>query len=376
MSILIPYNQLSEEQKGVIRRISRETGNLFVEGPPGSGKTLISLYTISDMVKETNVRPLLMMYNHSLFGFLSSALSSLGIRDNLTIVTKDAFFWQMAKSKGIYPPDQNARYVEKYTYILQNLSEISVEKEHAITIVDEVQDLMPEEWEIIKKMSHRILTLGDFDQGLYKTNLSRDGVKAFGVFEALSKIFRFHKNIAKLAKIFSSSKDDLESKVSIDSQTQPQIIDVKKSLEFEKIAEVLTEIKTYRKRIGIICPDNTRLKQLATYLESAKVDHKHYSDNKELRSHDFTSTTPLLLSSFSAKGLEFEHVILFGFDNSNGFVTRLRSTGKLKSLIYVGITRTNSNLYIIRTEDTIKEIMDLTVEIEDSTSTISIDDLF
>ncbi|MDG4945730.1 AAA family ATPase [Weeksellaceae bacterium KMM 9713] len=376
MSILIPYNQLSEEQKGVIRRISRETGNLFVEGPPGSGKTLISLYTISDIVKESNVRPLLMMYNHSLFGFLSSALSSLGIRDNLTIVTKDAFFWEMARSKGIYPPDWNASYGEKYNYILQNLSNASVEKEHAITIVDEVQDLMPEEWEIIKKMSHRILTLGDFDQGLYKTSLARDNVKGYGIFEALSKIFRFHKNIAKLAKVFSNSKDDLESKVSIDSQTQPLLIDVTRNLEFEKIAEILTEIKTYRKRIGIICPDNERLKQLATYLKSKNVDHNHYLDNKELRSHDFTSTTPLLLSSFSAKGLEFEHVILFGFDNSNGFVTRLRTNGKLKSLIYVGITRTNSNLYIIRTEDTIKEIKDLKIENESPVSNISIDDIF
>ena len=376
MSILIPYNQLSEEQKGVIRRISRESGNLFVEGPPGSGKTLISLYTLSDMVKETNVRPLLMMYNHSLFGFLSSALYSLGIRDNLTIETKDAFFWKMAKSRGIYPPNKKAPYQEKYTYILKKLSEASVEKEYTITLVDEVQDLMPEEWEIIKRMSHRILTLGDFDQGLYKTNLSRDSVKGYGIFEALSKIFRFHKNIAKLARTFSTKNEDLEAKVSNDSPTQPKLIDVTKSLEFEKIAEVLNEIKTYRKRIGIICPTNTRLKQLAAYLKSENIDHKHYSENKELRSHDFTSTTPLLLTSFSAKGLEFEHVILFGFDNSNDFVTELRTTGKLKSVIYVGITRTNSNLYIIRTEDTIQEIKDLKVENESPVSNISIDDIF
>src|SRR5690554_5969745 len=116
MSILIPYNRLSEQQKGVIRRVSRESGNLFVEGPPGSGKTLISLYTLRDMVQNSNVRPLVMMYNHSLYGYLSSALNSLGIRDNLTLSTKDKFFWDMADDRNIYPPNQDANYSEKYNY--------------------------------------------------------------------------------------------------------------------------------------------------------------------------------------------------------------------------------------------------------------------
>ena len=52
MAILIPYQQLSEEQKAVIRRVSRTDGNLYVEGPAGSGKTLISLYALKDFVEN------------------------------------------------------------------------------------------------------------------------------------------------------------------------------------------------------------------------------------------------------------------------------------------------------------------------------------
>jgi DNA helicase IV len=376
MSILIPYNQLSPEQQGVIRRISRERGNLFVEGPPGSGKTLISLYTLRDMVKSSNVRPLLMMYNHSLFGYLSSALNELGIRDNLTIVTKDKFFWDLARDYEIKPPDYKAPYQEKYDFLLRELNKRTIHKEHDITIVDEVQDLIPEEWDLIRKMSSRVLTLGDFDQGLYKTKLTRDSVKNYGIFEALSVIFRFHKNIAKLAKIFSRKKDDLVSKVSKDSQTQPKLIDVSLNEEFRKITEILKEIKIYRKRIGIICPDNNRLKELSCYLESNSVDHQYYISNRDLRTHDFTSTTPLLVSSFSSKGLEFEHVILFGFDNSSGIVSKLKKENKLSDVIYVSITRTNSNLYILRTTETVKELKDLRIEDEIKTSEISLDDIF
>lgn len=376
MSILIPYNQLSNEQQGVIRRISRESGNLFVEGPPGSGKTLISLYTLRDMVESSNVRPLLMMYNHSLFGYLSSALNELGIRDNLTIVTKDKFFWDLAKQYDIQPPDYNAPYSEKYDFLLRELNKIIMQKEHGITIVDEVQDLIPEEWDLIKKMSTRVLTLGDFDQGLYKTSLSRDIVKSYGVFEALSVIFRFHKNIAKLAKIFSRKKDDLVSKVATDAQTQPKLIDVNVNEEFRKITEILKEIRVYKKRIGIICPDNSKLKELSDYFQTYNIEHKYYPSNLDLRTHDFTSIIPLLVSSFSSKGLEFEHVILFGFDNSSGIVSSLKAGNKLNDVIYVSITRTNSNLYIVRTPETVKELKELKIENENETTEMSLDDIF
>jgi DNA helicase IV len=374
--MLIPYNQLSEEQKGVIRRISRESGNLFVEGPPGSGKTLISLYTLRDIVQESNVKPLLMMYNHSLFGYLSSALKELGIQDNLTIVTKDKFFWDKAKEFGIKPPDYKAKYDVKYNFLLSGLKNEDIKKEFDVTIVDEIQDLMPEEWELIKRMSKRVLTLGDFNQGVYKTNLTRDNIKSFGIFESLSVIFRFHKNIAKLAKLFSRNNEDLEAKVSKDSQTQPKVIDVTKAAEYSKIAEILKEIKIYRKRIGVISPDNEKLKALAEFLTNSNIDYKYYTTNTDLRTHDFNSTTPLLISSFSAKGLEFEHVVLFGFDNDSVVVSRLKNENKLKDVVYVSITRTNSNLYIVRTPDTVEELKDLVVEAETENVEISIDDIF
>jgi DNA helicase IV len=374
--MLIPYNQLSEEQKGVIRRISRESGNLFVEGPPGSGKTLISLYTLRDIVQESNVKPLLMMYNHSLFGYLSSALKELGIQDNLTIVTKDKFFWDKAKEFGIKPPDYKAKYDVKYNFLLSGLKNEDIKKEFDVTIVDEIQDLMPEEWELIKRMSKRVLTLGDFNQGVYKTNLTRDNIKSFGIFESLSVIFRFHKNIAKLAKLFSRNNEDLEAKVSKDSQTQPKVIDVTKAAEYSKIAEILKEIKIYRKRIGVISPDNEKLKALAEFLTNSNIDYEYYTTNTDLRTHDFNSTTPLLISSFSAKGLEFEHVVLFGFDNDSVVVSRLKNENKLKDVVYVSITRTNSNLYIVRTPDTVEELKDLVVEAETENVEISIDDIF
>ena len=102
MSILIPYTRLSNEQKQIIERFSNVETNLFVSGPAGSGKTLISLYILNNIIENKTERPLLLMYNHSLYGFLSTSLKELGIGENVTIATKDKLFWDIAREKKIW----------------------------------------------------------------------------------------------------------------------------------------------------------------------------------------------------------------------------------------------------------------------------------
>lgn len=374
MSILIPYNQLSEDQKDIIKRVSTSNDNLFVEGPPGAGKTLISLYVLRDIATKQNIRPLLMMYNHSLYGFLITSLKELNISDNVTIATKDKFFWDMARKNGIRP-DSNLDYDEKYDYILSNLQKLDIKKEHDITLIDEVQDLMPEEWELIKQMSHKVLSLGDFDQGIYNTKIDKESIKRHGVYERLISIFRFHKHIAKLANFFSKNGDDLERKVKSESSKQPQLIDTQYSNEFNDMTDIIKELRRENKHIGVICPDIKRLNSFSSHLRGQKVEHSYYPNNKDLRDHDFTSTDPLLITSFSAKGLEFEKVILFGFDSTSWSVKKAREEDRLKSTIFVGITRTKSDLYIIRNEKTIPEIKNLQVEIA-KVPQLNLDDIF
>lgn len=352
---LIPYNQLSEEQKDIIKKISREQQNLFVEGPPGSGKTLISLYTLRDIVEEGTIRPLLLMYNHSLYGYLKTAMQELELSDNITIATKDKFFWDLAYQHNIERKN-GASYEEKYNHLLSKLLECNLEQYYDVTVVDEVQDLNPKEWHLIKKLSKRITSLGDFNQGIYETKLTKDEIIGGGLMQALTKIFRFHKNIAKLAGLFSKTDDALEAKVDTQSQTKPQIIQVDRDKEYEKIKEILVSLQNMRQRVGVICPDRDILKSFASYLSDNDLNFNYYERNRDLRDHDFNNTDPLLITSYSAKGLEFEHVILFGFNNGSSMVTKLRNENRLNDVLYVSITRTNKNLYIIKTPHTIKEI--------------------
>lgn len=375
--MLIPFNQLSEQQKTVIKNIAhKEKGNIFVEGPPGSGKTLISLHTLRDIVSDTNIKPLLLIYNLSLFGYLNNAIKDIGIADNITIATKNKYFWELANQMKIFVPAE-FNMDNKYVFLLKKLAEIKLTVSFDVVLIDEVQDFSELEWTVIKKIAKRIITLGDFDQAINDSGLSYDSMKKHGVYAKLDTIYRFHKKIAKVAQVFSKKKENLVDMTIKDSTTYPITYDVTSGEELDKIVEIINGVRQNKKTIGIITPDKKKLILLSNYLKSKQVIHFYYPENKDLRTHDFNDISPLLITSSSAKGLEFENVILFGFDTDSSAVFQLRRNNRLNDVIYVSITRTNTNLFIVRTPNSIQEILDIKVDIEETQANQpSIDDLF
>lgn len=377
MAILIPYQQLSEEQKAVIRRVSRTDGNLFVEGPAGSGKTLISLYALKDFVENESGNLLFLIYNHSLYGYLKTALNELDIINGARIATKDKFFWDLAKTKGFSPP-RDLDYQDQYNMIMNFLLSKDLAKQYDIIVVDEVQDISGNEFEIIKKLGNKIIALGDFNQGIYKTDMCRTKMMTLGDFENLSTVFRYHIEIAKLANNFTDR--DLPSMVRDGNGVKPKIVDVTEEQVFPEIAEILRNLVLRRKRVGVISPDKDKLKALQAYLKNNNVESIYYEENRDFREHDFSTTVPLLLSSFSAKGLEFENVIVFGFNKYNWQIEKLMAENLLKEIIFVSITRCNSDLFIVRTPNEVDQIKNLAVEqgVETTDDDLSnlFDDLF
>jgi len=371
---LIPYNKLTNAQKGIIRRVSRESKNLFIEGPPGSGKTLISLYTIKDMVESKVSSPLVMIYNHSLYGYLQSSFKELGLIDNITIATKDKFFWDLARQNGVNIPKDITDYKKKYDALLTGLLAVNLSKKWDIAIVDEVQDMQKKEWILVTKLAGKITSMGDFNQGIYESDLVKNDITAISQFEQLFDIFRFHKNIAKIAEFFTKKKDGLEIKVKKIEQKQVKLVDVNNFYEeINEIVNIISSVKGQRNRLGIISPNKTKLKELHSTLQSKSIKSTFFLKNTDFRDYDFTSNDPLLITSYSAKGLEFENVIVFGFDNS--VTDYLEET--LDELIYVSLTRSNSGLYIVRTPETVQKIKDLTVEEDQAAEGLeSFDDIF
>lgn len=311
-----------------------------------------------------------------MFGYLNNAIKDIGIADNITIATKNKYFWELANQMKIFVPAE-FNMDNKYVFLLKKLAEIKLTVSFDVVLIDEVQDFSELEWTVIKKIAKRIITLGDFDQAINDSGLSYDSMKKHGVYAKLDTIYRFHKKIAKVAQVFSKKKENLVDMTIKDSTTYPITYDVTSGEELDKIVEIINGVRQNKKTIGIITPDKKKLILLSNYLKSKQVIHFYYPENKDLRTHDFNDISPLLITSSSAKGLEFENVILFGFDTDSSAVFQLRRNNRLNDVIYVSITRTNTNLFIVRTPNSIQEILDIKVDIEETQANQpSIDDLF
>ena len=365
MSLLKPLAQLPEEQREFINLCKNRKDNIFIEGPPWSGKSLICLYTVQNIVREKSISALFMVSNNAMFGYMSMALQELAISENVKIDTKNKFFWKMA---GDYRISINVdlSYQENYDSILTNLLEEELENKHSLIIVNEVQDYLTKEWEIIKRISDRVICYGDFQQAIYSNKVDKETIINDCVHR---KIDYRHDDLSnnKLIRIreyfFIDDEDENIQTKEANSLMQPlatdikyKVVDVKYEEELIAVGEIMKTLEEKNSRTAVISPNNKRLAELSDYLQSHDIQHKHYEINQDYKEHDFTSTSPLFISLFNAEGFQFDNVILFGFDNDNYILQMKRKENKLKNILYVGLTRARNTTCIVMTENTVEEL--------------------
>lgn len=357
--LVIPFSDLDQKQRVIVDEAVYKKGSIFVEGPPGSGKTSISLQIIRTLIGEEVVKPLVLIYNNSLLGYLKSSFDQLGITDSVTINTKDKFYWSLKRQYNIQV-DNNADYNTKREQILESLLERDLDLSYSILILDEIQDFSDLEWRFLKSLSNRFILLGDFEQRVYSSDLQKSTLLQTTRHRILDKIFRFGEMIADLVQLFSKDKKDLKSLVVRKNDTIPDLLDCN-SLEEEnrEIASIIKARKNDGGRIAIISINRDRLSELHNYLSKQDIDHLHVENNKDFAKYDFSSNTPVLITSASAKGLEFRTVIVTGFDEGSRAVYGFRAHGGFEENIYVCLSRATKHLYVLRNPNTVKELKDL-----------------
>lgn len=137
MNWLIAENELDLEQREFLDKLLTSSGNLWIQGFPGSGKTILLLYSAQRIRKvNSNAKILFVEFTHSLIKMLKAALHELHF-DDIEVITYYDFVGRV--------------FSEQFDYIL----------------CDEVRDMPRIVLETMVKRSKRVVVAGDVNQSIW-----------------------------------------------------------------------------------------------------------------------------------------------------------------------------------------------------------------
>lgn len=296
--------------------------SMIVAGCAGSGKSVIAMYK-AQQIKDAGGDVILIAYTKSLNRYMQQGKeSSLGERFY--------YHWQW-KDCGMPKAD----------YI----------------IVDEIQDFDKDEIiEFINATRKSFFFFGDTAQSIYKAfgkqTMTIDEISALtGI--TVSKLYnnyRLPKPVARITQHYLGLNEEAdhvreftESLYLSKENTLPLIIEC--ASKEEQINRVISIIKDKQyQNVGILVLDNDMVLEImkAFTQEKFACEFKYnagYNDKRNKDTLNFKTNQPKLMTYHSAKGLQFETVIL-------PFYSGAKTNEDCKAL-YVAMTRTYRNLYII-----------------------------
>lgn len=139
MAWMIREDQLDPDQREFINVETKKTGNIWVKGFAGSGKSVLLIHSLKDIIqKEPNAKIAIVVYTHSLINMFRMGMQELNL-PNIPVMTYIEFC------------DKNA---ENFDYIF----------------CDEVQDLPARVLREMNNRANKVIVAGDSNQSIYDTD--------------------------------------------------------------------------------------------------------------------------------------------------------------------------------------------------------------
>ena len=328
------------------RRAIDSDDDVLVTGVPGSGKTVVSIYRL----KKTG-KGILFTYGKLLGKTIEQKVNDsskkvVTIHKWLFSKTCDHFKDERGKAKNL---EENLND----TNLSQTISYLKSKNIHFDEVlVDEGQDLLPNCYKLFKEISSHISIGADEAQQVTNKNKSsnENDIKAtlphLKEYE-LDKIYRSAYEVYNFARQFVSfnaranSSNILERlKAKNSGADKPLIYIVNQQ---QKIYTIMREIinNNPNSNIGILCEDIFSVDNCAANLQNSYEFSCYHSkldkeEQKDLLKNDLKNI--IITTLKSAKGIEFDIVIIHGIQNAR--------TNNAEEY-FVGVTRAKSEVHMI-----------------------------
>lgn len=340
------FNELSAEQDDILDLPL--DSSVIVTGPPGTGKTIIAIWR-AYMLHKTGRSTLLLMFGKLLSGYTRAAVNQSGI-DGIVSTYHSWFPAFFREAYGQAPPK-----IDQWRYDWQKCKEILISnppppkmKRHII--VDEGQDMPPDFYLVLRLISDSMTILADENQRITTDQSTiRDIKVATGIREVrnLTVNFRNTRQIAEVsAHFFTGLPTGRPALPPLERAGERPALSAFKNLN-DSINRIVTYERNFRDRtIGVLVPYAAQVKSFHNRLsgKTANPVQVYLSGYgaKKLPAVDFADPGVKVVSWASAKGLEFDSVILPELQAYRGDA----GLDQFKMQMYVLTSRARQDLFL------------------------------
>ncbi len=350
MPWMIREDKLDDDQKDFINIESKKTGNIWLKGFAGSGKSVLLVHSLKEILKrEPNAKIAVVVYTRSLIDMFKTGMKELGIPAIIPVMTYIEFV------------DKNSSH---YDYIF----------------CDEVQDLPSRVLHAMSNRAGKVVVAGDSNQSIYDTDprwneavVNPDEVGEIIKARAypLNTIHRLTRSIIAAVQKLLPSMNIWGSKRDMTKQD----VDIRlcEATSENEEAKYIYQEAQKGTAVGDTCvvlfPTNNLIQKFADLVLMANnkpswtVKNNNwgkpdYSDlNRHFKKNEIKiqfigsgygslkdavqNKDAILMSYYSAKGLDFDNVFL-PFLNNNFYL----HPSNAETLFMVAMTRSRKNLYL------------------------------
>lgn len=417
----VPNSDLSDDQSRAIELPL--SAHSLILGAPGSGKTLVLLHRAKRIIEEQGIPPerlRIFVYTNTLKDYIRSTLALLDIPETC-VSTFDQWCSQFysafvsnrfpfktvdgrrtrdfdAIRTGVLDKlrggvlltvlsnarDQNAAPIQQ-TLLGEDETHPAESPQaefpeffakvincplYDVALVDEGQDLTPEAFEILKRISCHVTVCMDARQQLYEKRCEeRDILQTLGLRKCNLTILGAYRCCPYITRLAASLLRDpaerqafLNQIKTVQREILTPLLYIAENANEEKnrLAQIIKDRQLTGDRIAILLPSNAKLFSLAKLLTEAGLEVEVPGKGRrpsEYPTHDFQSECPKLMTYYGAKGLTFETVIMPRLVPSS---FNQVSPERLAKLLFVGITRATRWVYMSTVEGpTLPEVLEL-----------------
>lgn len=342
------FRDLDHEQQEAVNQSLDKGGNL-IYGPAGSGKTAITLFRAKTLADQ-KYSVILFVFTNALLKFIAAGAQELRLPSG---IVQSVYKWVFAKHRsefGRYPPDVADKFDIAVDNLIQHWTTNPASRPHYdYVLVDEAQDFKPNVARLLHMLTPNLLIAADPAQSLYMETKDLDELterwRPLGGLVVVAHNYRNPRPVAQVAALFVENADDFLANVKGRLiSTKPVWYEVKSRQEVLEQIHTIVETMRGEKRIGILVRHRNEAYQLKSALDGLGIRTQVALSGAD-NDYDFNSTFPVITTVHSAKGLEFDWVILP--DLNAGTWDENAADPAERRLFFVALTRSKEQLFLI-----------------------------